>query len=641
MHCKGQLPTSLFRTMFLVAIVVLIVAAAAIPAFAQNSVPPTAVQAAKMPQYASRLAHPAKRLPPPKSQVFARATKHRGPLDSSDIYDNGPTNGNTDAWSINFGFVVSDSFTIANDQTSLTGMSFGAWLFSGDTGLSVEVSITSLENGGTSYFDQTVNFTESNCVVNSYGYNICTETTSFSGPTLNAGTYWVNLQNASVPSGDPVYWDENSGVGCQGQSCPSLASENSVGSIPSEAFTVLGETTTTTTTTSIDCSYEPNRRFNIIYNFTGGDDGGGTTNITTDQSGNLYGTTWARGSNGEGTVYKLFQEGSSWLFNTLFSFTGGYNGGPPIGGVNLGPDNRLYGNAGGGLQNCNGNDCGLIFDVKPPPTACVTALCSWTEDVDYRFTGFDDQGWMFGIDQAGNLYGLECQFNCVQGEIGIVVQYTKAGGLWTKHPIYTFSGGNGGSAPYDLLVGRDGNLYGLATGGASGRGLVFKLSPSASGWTERVLYNFDQTTAYAQPNSLLQDQFGDLYGMGYKYATVQYGFEIDGIVYKLSPRTGAIEVLATLRPGTWNSEDFANLLAIDSAGNIYGTDTGFCVDGCSGDTWVQSEIFEAGAAGGIPFTMRLGEAFSVDGGAVDAHGNVYGVGSCGTYHAGTVWEISP
>ena len=116
MHRKGQLPTSLFRTISLAAIVVLIVAAAAIPAFAQNSVPPTAVQAAKMPQYASRLAHSLKRMPAPKSQVFARATKHRGPLDPSDIYDNGPINGNTDAWDINFGFIVSDSFTIANDQ---------------------------------------------------------------------------------------------------------------------------------------------------------------------------------------------------------------------------------------------------------------------------------------------------------------------------------------------------------------------------------------------------------------------------------------------------------------------------------------------------------------------------------------------
>ena len=27
------------------------------------------------------------------------------------VYDNGPINGNTDAWTINFGFIVSDTFT--------------------------------------------------------------------------------------------------------------------------------------------------------------------------------------------------------------------------------------------------------------------------------------------------------------------------------------------------------------------------------------------------------------------------------------------------------------------------------------------------------------------------------------------------
>ncbi|HLI63715.1 MAG TPA: PEP-CTERM sorting domain-containing protein, partial [Terriglobales bacterium] len=119
----------------------------------------------------------------------------------------------------------------------------------GDTLQSAELSITSGENGGTSYFDQTVNFTQSGCVSNSYGYDVCNETASFSGPTLNSGTYWVNLQNASSVDGQPVYWDENSG--------PSSASENSVGTIPSESFTVLGTSTSTTTTTTTGTVPEP------------------------------------------------------------------------------------------------------------------------------------------------------------------------------------------------------------------------------------------------------------------------------------------------------------------------------------------------------------------------------------------------
>ncbi len=164
------------------------------------------------------------------------------PAMAQTVYSNGAINGNTDAWTINFGFIVSDTFNVTNNNTTITGGSFGMWLFSGDTLSSAEVSITSGENSGTSYFDQTLNFTQGACTVNQYGYNVCQENTTFNGPTLNAGSYWLNLQNTSIPNGDPAYWDENSG--------PSKASENSVGSIPSEAFTVLGSSTTTTSSTT-------------------------------------------------------------------------------------------------------------------------------------------------------------------------------------------------------------------------------------------------------------------------------------------------------------------------------------------------------------------------------------------------------
>ena len=155
----------------------------------------------------------------------------------NDIYDNGPTNGTVDAWTINFGFVVSDSFTLGS-AGSVAGLNFAAWLFPGDVLQSAEVSITSSEFGGTAYFDGTVNFIASGCTTNQLGFSLCTESGSFGPVSLNAGTYWLNLQNAVVNTGDPVYWDENSG--------PSSASENSIGTIPSESFTVLGSDTSST-----------------------------------------------------------------------------------------------------------------------------------------------------------------------------------------------------------------------------------------------------------------------------------------------------------------------------------------------------------------------------------------------------------
>ena len=155
------------------------------------------------------------------------------------LYENGPINGQTDAWTVNFGFVVSDSFTISTGNSTINGFSFGAWLFPGDVLQSAEVSLTSEPFGGTVYFDGVVNFAQSGCFVNNYSYNVCTETGSFNGPTLGNGTYWVNLENALTTQGNPVYWDENSGIGCHSPGCPSSAGEN-FESIPSEAFTILG-----------------------------------------------------------------------------------------------------------------------------------------------------------------------------------------------------------------------------------------------------------------------------------------------------------------------------------------------------------------------------------------------------------------
>lgn len=156
-----------------------------------------------------------------------------------DLYDNGPTNGTIVGWTINFGFIVSDTFTLSSNST-VNGLTFAAWLFPGDVLQTVEVAVTSSEFGGTTYFDRTVNFTAGSCFSNG-GFNVCNETGMFPGINMNAGTYWVNLFGAVVNTGDPVYWDENNG--------PSLSSESSDGSIGSESFTILGSSGSLTGTT--------------------------------------------------------------------------------------------------------------------------------------------------------------------------------------------------------------------------------------------------------------------------------------------------------------------------------------------------------------------------------------------------------
>jgi len=166
------------------------------------------------------------------------------------LYDNGPINGTTDAWTINFGYVVSDTFVA---DGGVDGFSFGVWEFPGDTLTSVHWSITSGPLAGPIppnalgrifYVSGTasgINLTDKFLSTNQYGYNIDLITvTGLSVQVSYGNTYWLNLQNAVVPSGDPVYWDENSGIGCSSPGCPSQAYERAIGTIASEAFTIVG-----------------------------------------------------------------------------------------------------------------------------------------------------------------------------------------------------------------------------------------------------------------------------------------------------------------------------------------------------------------------------------------------------------------
>ncbi|HEV3254482.1 MAG TPA: PEP-CTERM sorting domain-containing protein [Candidatus Acidoferrales bacterium] len=149
------------------------------------------------------------------------------------IYDNGPINGNIDAWTINFGYVVSDSFT-AFMTTSLTSVTIGVWALPGDGGLGqVDWSIGSTFFGN-DYSSGTSSATNTFVGTNSYGFDLYESTFPIVTAQLPAGYFYLTLQNATVANndGDPVYWDENDG--------PSSAMDSSAGSIGSESFQVYG-----------------------------------------------------------------------------------------------------------------------------------------------------------------------------------------------------------------------------------------------------------------------------------------------------------------------------------------------------------------------------------------------------------------
>jgi PEP-CTERM motif-containing protein len=164
---------------------------------------------------------------------------------SANLWDNGPINGTINAWTINYGYVVSDSFTLIAATNQITSFSFGAWVQSGDTVSSVDWSITSQPNQGTPIDSGTASGLQNQWQSTNAGYDILKVTATGFNFNLGQGVYYLNLTNATTPQGNAVYWDENDGVGCGGSdgnglNCISTAYSAGIGAIPSESFTIQG-----------------------------------------------------------------------------------------------------------------------------------------------------------------------------------------------------------------------------------------------------------------------------------------------------------------------------------------------------------------------------------------------------------------
>src|SRR5664279_5208829 len=364
MRSKQQFCNSLFSAIAVTAaLAITIVFALAVPASAQSAVPPTARQAAADPAFASRLASQVPAHPGTKSRAVSRS--RRASPQNQILYDNGPYNGTTDAWTLNFGFSVSNSFT---GSGPVNGLHFVYWDAStSDPLTTVDIQIGSTSFGGS---PQTLTgVTNTFLGMNQFGYALYQADYSFSG--IGSGSY-VTLSNACTTSGcsvsNPIYWDENSGVGCQSQGCPSTAYEDTLGSIPSEAFSLDGS--------GPECARdEPANGFKIIHSFTSTEQSP-VSGLTADRAGQLYGTTWG-GNNGLGLAYRLALSRQDWTFTPLYSFLGGAAGQNPLPGI-IGPEGAIYGTADGGLQNCgsSGNQyCGVVYGLRVSPVACFTLPC--------------------------------------------------------------------------------------------------------------------------------------------------------------------------------------------------------------------------------------------------------------------------
>jgi uncharacterized repeat protein (TIGR03803 family) len=303
--------------------------------------------------------------------------------------------------------------------------------------------------------------------------------------------------------------------------------------------------------------------------------GAPTTGVTLDSQGNLYGTTVEGGAYRSGTVFELSPgTDGKWTERVLYSFcalTNCADGGGPSSGVIFDQQGNLYGVAGGGTLGH-----GVVYELFPASNG------QWSETVLYNFTGGADGGMPEGnlvADSAGNLYGTTFLGGGQYNDSGVAFELSKASGTWTETVIHTFdrNGPEGHNPSAGMIFSPNGSLYGTTSYGGMvteghgiGFGTVFELTPSADGWTETILLDFNGGDQGGQPyTGLTVDSSGNLYG------TTSAGGLGFGVAYGLKPESDGNwqDVVFQSFENSYDGE-YPTSLIPGPEGTLYGTAAG-------------------------------------------------------------------
>ena len=304
----------------------------------------------------------------------------------------------------------------------------------------------------------------------------------------------------------------------------------------------------------------------ILYSFAGGTADGADPNggLIIDGAGNLYGTTGRGGADGLGTVFEVSATGTE---RVLHSFVGGpTDGSNPAAGLVVDGAGNLYGTTYGG----GASGLGTVFEVS----------ATGAERILHSFAGGAADGAnpsaRLVIDSAGNLYGTT--YGGGASGLGTVFEVSATG---TESILYSFAGGptDGASPDAGLLL--DGDiLYGTTSSGSfltaqnggaactnnSGCGTVFGLG--INGFPQYTVHAFvgGPTDGQDPVGGLLLGSDGNLYGTTYTGGANANGA---GTVFQITP--AGETVLYSFAGGTTDGAGPAGGLAMDSAGNLYGT----------------------------------------------------------------------
>jgi uncharacterized repeat protein (TIGR03803 family) len=347
--------------------------------------------------------------------------------------------------------------------------------------------------------------------------------------------------------------------------------------------------------------------------------------LTSDGTGNFYGTTHSGGQSGTyGAVFELSPNGKGgWNETVLHSFTLGSDGAYPVfSPVVFDSAGNLYGTTEDG-----GAGYGVVFELSPFEK-------SWAEKAIYTFKNSGDGGSPQSgvtVDASGNLFGVTPSGG--PGNSATVFELSPSGSTWTEQVIYTFDNSDI-IAPSGLAIDSRGNIFGAANL------TVFELSPDGTGgWNPTTLHVFPDQGLGIEGTPVL-DNTGSLYG------TIMYeqsnGVLGQGEVYRLREEDGRWELL-TLH--TWAAGDgpYAGV-TLDAAGHIYGTTTGGGSNGLG-------TVFELVAANNNAKAYRAKVLWNFNGPdgsmpicspTLDNSGKLYGTTDAGgSIGYGTVFEVTP
>ena len=312
-------------------------------------------------------------------------------------------------------------------------------------------------------------------------------------------------------------------------------------------------------------------QFETIYKFAGPPDGSAPQGLAAGPHGTLYGMTAYGGAAGYGTVFQLTppsSPGGQWTKTTIYEFNDLYvTGVSPLSAPVVGKDGSIYGVT-GGLSS-------VIFQLQPP----ASPGGAWIENVlyppseDFPATAFKHgliigaNGELYAAGSAGGFYSC--------GEVVGLMPPSSPGGQWTVPLQYALPGGDSGCNPAGITVSDDGVIYGVTTyGGASGRGIVFALTPSPlpDPYTETVLYNFTGGTDGGLPSQA--PILAPVVIPGASFAI--YGLTASGGRYNGG---GVFELVPDVHTGAWTeSFPFSSVLGaipgselLASNGDFYGT----------------------------------------------------------------------